>query len=244
MEEQKEIKKKIRKSKKNEVKNKNVGKIYAYIRVSTSHQDTENQRFEINKYCDARGLHVDSWENETISGVKDIKQRKLQRIISEAKAGDKIICTEVSRLGRSMQIISEIMRICIEKQIGIYTLKENYSLDKDDPMAKLILQIYGYAAETERKLIIERTKEGLATARRKGKTLGRPKGSKSKHTKMDKYHDELIIGLARGKSKAELSRKFGVHVCTIYEYINLWDVYKDVDEYRMDGMPRKWSKYN
>lgn len=218
--------------------------IYAYTRVSTEHQNTDTQRYEIKKYCDIRKIHVNEWIDESISGTKEIAQRKLQKIVMEGKAGDKIICTEVSRLGRSMQIISDIMRVCLEKRISIYTLKENYTLDKDDPTTKLILQIYGYAAETERNLIIERTKEGLASARRKGKTLGRPKGSKSSHTKMDKYHDELIIGLAKGKKKTSLARKFGVHVCTIYEYIKIWDVYKDVELYRMEGMPKKWCKYN
>ena len=218
--------------------------IYAYIRVSTEHQTTDTQRYEIQKYCSVMDINVDEWIDESISGTKEIAQRKLQKIIRDGKAGDKIICTEVSRLGRSMQIISDIMKICLDKRISIYTLKENYTLDKDDPMTKLILQIYGYAAETERNLIVERTKEGLASARRKGKKLGRPVGSKSKHTKMDDYHDELIIGLANGVKKTVLAKKFKVNTCTIYEYIKLWDIYKDVDEYKMLGMPKKWSKYN
>ena len=61
---------------------------------------------------------------------------------------------------------------------------------------------------------------------------------------MDPYRDALIIGLAKGVKKTVLAKKFKVNTCTIYEYIKLWDVYKDVDEYRMLGMPRKWSKYN
>lgn len=217
---------------------------YGYIRVSTDHQTTETQRFEITQYATRMGFDIDDFVDETISGAKDIGQRQLNALINKCVSGDRIICTEVSRLGRSMQIIGEIMKICIDRNIGIYTMKENYSLNNNDPMTKLILQIYGYAAETERNLIRERTKEGLATARRNGKTLGRPKGSKSSYTKMDKHHDDLIIGLARGKRKTYLAKKFGVHVCTIYEYIKIWDVYKDVDIYRMAGMPKKWCKYN
>ena len=81
--------------------------IYAYIRVNTEHQNLETQQYEIEKYCKIREIDVDRWVSEKISGAKEIQQRQLQEIIHEGKAGDKIICTEVSRLGRSMQIISE-----------------------------------------------------------------------------------------------------------------------------------------
>jgi DNA invertase Pin-like site-specific DNA recombinase len=75
--------------------------IYAYIRVSTEHQNLDTQQYEIEKYCKIREINVVKWISEKISGAKEIQQRQLQEIIQEGKAGDKIICTEVSRLGRS-----------------------------------------------------------------------------------------------------------------------------------------------
>jgi DNA invertase Pin-like site-specific DNA recombinase len=65
--------------------------IYAYIRVSTEHQTTDTQRYEIQKYCSVMEIHVDEWIDESISGTKEIAQRKLQKIIRDGKAGDKII---------------------------------------------------------------------------------------------------------------------------------------------------------
>ena len=87
---------------------------YGYIRVSTVNQSTDVQRYEIAKYCDLHNIKIDKWVDETISGTKKIQNRKLKYIVDHAKKGDCIICTEVSRLGRSMQIISEIMSFCVE----------------------------------------------------------------------------------------------------------------------------------
>ena len=218
--------------------------VYAYIRVSTKHQDTETQRFELNKFAKRLDLQVDTWIEEKISGTKDLEERELNTIIKNMKSGDHVICTEVSRLGRSMQIIAKIMSLFINNSVYLHTMKENYMLSKDESISKLILQIYGYAAETEHDLICERTMEGLDNARRKGKTLGRPHGSKSKIHKLDDRRDQIIIDLAKGKKKVSIAKKLKCNVSTLYVYIKEWDVYKDVEEYRNAGYPRDWHKYN
>ena len=192
--------------------------VYGYIRVSTEKQTTEVQKYEIEKYCDRNGLQIDCWIDETISGAKDLKKRKISGMLRRLKKEDIIICTEISRLGRSMQIIWRIMDICLSKNVTIISLKENYRLS-DDPMSKFILSVYSYAAETERLLISERTKEGLAKKKREGKVLGRPVGSKTKFLKLDLVREKFEKDLRSGMAKTRIAKKYKVNPSTVYDYI-------------------------
>ena len=76
--------------------------IYGYIRVSTDKQTTENQRYEINKFCKNNELSVDKWVEETISATKDVSKRKLGTLIKRLHQDDIIIASELSRLGRKL----------------------------------------------------------------------------------------------------------------------------------------------
>ena len=87
--------------------------IYGYIRVSSDNQTVENQRFEINKFCEGKKLHVDDWIEETISGTKSYTKRQLGRLLKRVRKGDLIICAELSRLGRNLFMIMEILNICM-----------------------------------------------------------------------------------------------------------------------------------
>ena len=92
--------------------------IYGYIRVSTDKQNVENQRFEIENYCKERGMIVNAWIEETISGTKKIDQRKLGKLLNKLKKDDILICAELSRLGRNMFMIMSILNYCMEKEIN------------------------------------------------------------------------------------------------------------------------------
>lgn len=84
---------------------------YGYIRVSTSHQNLENQQMEIEKFCQLNGLKIDSWIEEKISGTKRPENRKLGKILmNSAHSGDLIICTEISRFGRSLIMIMNVLQ--------------------------------------------------------------------------------------------------------------------------------------
>ncbi len=192
--------------------------IYGYIRVSTEKQTTEVQKYEISRYCDRNEMKIDIWIDETISGAKDLKKRKINSMLRKLNKGDTVICTEISRLGRSMQVIWRIMDICLTKGVTIISLKENYVL-KDNPMSKFILSVYSYAAETERILISERTKEGMAARKREGVVLGRPKGSVSKQLKLDAVRQELERDLKAGIPKTKIAKKYKVNQSTVYDYI-------------------------
>ena len=69
--------------------------IYGYIRVSTDRQTVENQRFEINQFCEKNIMVVDKWIEETISGVKTIQERKLGKLLKRMKRNDILICSEL-----------------------------------------------------------------------------------------------------------------------------------------------------
>ena len=85
--------------------------IYGYIRVSSDKQTVENQRFEINNFCDKNNIKIDGWISETISGTKNYDKRKLGKLLKKVQKDDIIICAELSRLGRNLFMIMEILNI-------------------------------------------------------------------------------------------------------------------------------------
>lgn len=166
--------------------------IYGYIRVSSDRQTVENQRFEIKKFCLKEELAIDGWIEETISGTKNYTKRQLGRLLKRVHKGDTIICSEISRLGRNLFMIMEILNICMAKECRVWTIKDNYRLG-DDIQSKVLAFAFGLSAEIERNLISLRTKEALARKRAEGVTLGRPFGSKSNRTTRKLYNKEKDI---------------------------------------------------
>lgn len=131
--------------------------IYGYIRVSTDRQTVENQRFEINEFCKKQELIVDKWIEETISGKKDYRDRTLGKLMKKMKKDDIIICSELSRLGRNLLMIMEILNICLNAEVQVWTIKDNYRLGSDIN-SKVLAFAFGLSAEIERNLISQRTK--------------------------------------------------------------------------------------
>ena len=152
--------------------------IYGYIRVSSDKQTVENQRFEINNFCKKEKLTINGWIEETISGTKSYNKRELGKLLKSVQKGDLIICAELSRLGRNLFMIMEILNICMTKECRVWTIKDNYRLG-DDIQSKVLAFAFGLSAEIERNLISQRTKEALARKKAEGIVLGRPKGRKS-----------------------------------------------------------------
>ena len=102
--------------------------IYGYIRVSSDKQTVENQRFEINNFCKKNEMQIDGWIEETISGTKAYNKRQLGTLLRKVKKDDLIICAELSRLGRNLFMIMEILNICMTKECKVWTIKDNYRL--------------------------------------------------------------------------------------------------------------------
>jgi len=150
--------------------------IYGYIRVSSDKQSVENQRYEIIRFCKTENIKISDWIEETISGTKAINKRELGLLLKKINKGDLLICTELSRIGRSLFMIMEFLNICLSKECYVWTIKDNYRLG-DDLSSKILAFAFGLSAEIERNLISQRTKEALARRKSEGVVLGRPKGS-------------------------------------------------------------------
>ena len=172
--------------------------IYGYIRVSSDKQTVENQRFEINNFCKRNKLVIDGWIEETISGMKSYNKRELGKLLEQIQKDDLIICAELSRLGRNLFMIMEILNICMTKECRVWTIKDNYRLG-DDIQSKVLAFAFGLSAEIERNLISQRTKEALARKKADGVVLGRPKGKKSSLEKYKLYEkpNSLNVKLPR-----------------------------------------------
>ena len=192
--------------------------IYGYIRVSTDKQTVENQRFEINRFCRQQNLKVDKWIEETISGSKTYDKRALGKLLKDIQKDDILICAELSRLGRNLFMIMEILNICMRKECKVWTIKDNYRLG-DDIQSKVLAFAFGLSAEIERNLISQRTKEALARKKAEGVVLGRPVGSKSKKVKLSGQEEVIRVLLERNVSKCEIARIFGVDRMTVASFI-------------------------
>lgn len=192
--------------------------IYGYIRVSTDKQTVENQRYELNQYCEKNILVVDKWIQETISGSKSVQDRKLGKLLKKMKKDDILICSELSRLGRNLLMIMGILNECMNRDIQVWTIKDNYRLGSDIS-SKVLAFAFGLSAEIERNLISSRTKEALARKRAEGVILGRPKGSKSSKTKLTGMEKNIKELLEKKVSYSAIARILGVHRLTVSKFI-------------------------
>ena len=193
--------------------------VYGYIRVSTDRQTVENQRYEIKNFCKKNDMKIDGWiSDEGISGTKDPEKRELGKLLEKAKAGDYILCSELSRLGRSLMMIMAILNECTKKKENIWTIKDNYRLDNDISSA-VIAFAYGLSAQIERQLISQRTKEALARKKAEGIFIGRPKGSLSKKVKLTGKEKDILKYIKQGMSQREISEKLGVSKGTVNRFI-------------------------
>lgn len=181
--------------------------VYGYIRVSSDKQTVENQRFEIGNFCQREGLRIDGWIEETISGTKAYSKRALGGLLKRVVKGDLIICAELSRLGRNLFMVMEILNICMNRECRVWTIKDNYRLG-DDIQSKVLAFAFALSAEIERNLIAQRTREALARKRAEGVVLGRPKGRK---TAPEKHPLHPLEGKVRRLAAQGLSNRAIAH---------------------------------
>jgi len=191
---------------------------YGYIRVSTDRQRVDNQEFEIAKFCKKNGIKIDEWIRETISGTKTPDKRKLGGLLERIEKGDLIVCSELSRLGRSLLMIMSILNRLLDTGAKVWTIRDNYRLG-DDIQSKVLAFAFGIAAEIERDLISQRTKEALKLRVAEGVILGRPVGRKSSSVKLTGKEKEIKQLRENGVSKSELGRMFGVNRMTVHTFI-------------------------
>jgi DNA invertase Pin-like site-specific DNA recombinase len=183
-------------------------KTVGYLRVSTFDQDTDKNQAEVLKFANDKGLgHVD-FITEKISGTKSWKKRKLFEVVQTLNADDVLIVPELSRLGRSLVNVLDVLNELSNKHVRVYSVKEAFQLNGDDMQSKVMRTMLALFAEIEHDLIVARTKEGIAAARAKGKLLGRPRGIGK--SRLDAHEPEIIALMKNGSQRQFIAKRYGV----------------------------------
>jgi DNA invertase Pin-like site-specific DNA recombinase len=188
----------------------------AYLRVSTDGQDLEKNKADILHLANNRDLGKVEFVEEKVSGKLSWKERKIKSIIDGFQKGDNLIVAELSRLGRSMLDIMEILKIAKDKEINVFAVKGNWTLNGSIE-SKIVGMVFAMAAEIERDLISSRTKEALRAKKALGIPLGRPKGPGK--SKLDQYRPEIEALLKNGSTQTFIAKRYGVTPATLCNWI-------------------------
>jgi len=192
-----------------------MAKTYAYIRVSTAYQDYDAQRAAIDAYAKKRCLRIDEYIEDTASGTRNWKKRKLGKM--ELVDGDIIVLNEISRIGRNLIDILQFLEEAVEKGITVHISQLGMVMDGGIG-SKVIAMTLGLVAEIERDMISHRVKEGLSAARARGKRLGRPKGSKATKN-LNSNKPKILELLELHVPKDVIADKYGVSRATLYTWM-------------------------
>ena len=180
---------------------------FAYARVSTTGQTTENQIQEI----EAAGFHVEPRRivTETISGSTAIAQRReFSKLMDRLEAGDVLIVTKLDRLGRDAIDVSSTVKALAGMGVRVHCLALG-GVDLTSSAGTMTMNVLNAVAQFERDLLIERTQSGLNRAKAEGKTLGRPA------TLSERQKQAVRDELAAGVSVSALARKLGTSRQTV-----------------------------
>lgn len=153
--------------------------------------------------------------SEKSNSTKSWGTRELSKVVESMKANDVLIVPELSKLGRNLVDVLEVLKILSDKNVKIISVKENYRLNGDDIESKVIHNMFSLFSGVASDIVSLRTKEGLFAAKAKGALLGRPKGVGK--SKLDKNKSEILLLLRNGATKKYVSERFG---CTPANLIN------------------------
>ena len=180
--------------------------VYGYARVSTRQQDLSRQldlldRYECNKIY-----------TERISGVR-ANRPELNKLKKRVKENDKIIIESFSRLGRSTKDLIDLVYFFEKKGVKVISIKENF--DTQTPQGKLMMTVFQAFSQFERDIIVERTKEGLESARARGNIGGRPRIDPAL------IQHALHLYQKEGKAVVDICAQTGLKRSTFYRYLRL-----------------------
>jgi DNA invertase Pin-like site-specific DNA recombinase len=191
-------------------------KTIGYLRVSTADQDLAKNKADILKLANDKDLGKVQFVEEMVSGRVSWKKRKVAELLDGCNAGDNILVSELSRLGRSMLECMEILSIALERGINVYAVKGNWQLDQSI-QSKIIAMAFSMAAEIERDLISQRTTEALRAKKAAGMKLGRPKGPGK--SKLDTFWQEIEALLANGSTQKFIARRYQTTEANLHNWM-------------------------
>lgn len=171
--------------------------IFGYGRVSTTLQNTINQKFELEQ----AGVKIDYWfEDAGISGKTCASQRSaFKKLLEKIRDGETLVVSKIDRLGRDAVDVLQTVQMLASRQIKVIVHQLGQT-DLTSPAGKLLLTMLSAVAAMERDLLVERTQAGLQRARAEGKRLGRPRKTN------DAQRDQIRELLAQGRSVSEVAR--------------------------------------
>jgi DNA invertase Pin-like site-specific DNA recombinase len=194
-------------------------KTVAYLRISTGSQDLANQKLAILDYAQQKRFAVDCFIEAQASSRKGRDQRRIDELLGALAAGDRLVVSELSRLGRSLGQVIQLVDELVKRKVRFTAIKEGIRFEgKQDLQTKVMIALFGLFAEVERDLISERTKEGLAAVRAQGRLLGRPKGSLGT-SKLDGQEGEIRMLLKKEVSNASIAKILGVWPTNLRHFI-------------------------
>lgn len=199
--------------------------IVSYLRVSTLNQEVGRQEYQLEKLK----IKFDKEYIDKCTG-KSMERRQLIKMMNELKEGDILYCESISRLGRNLKDLIEIVEQLINKGVRVILVKEG--IDTSTTTYKLLLGIFGAVAEMERETIQERTLQSIErlkeiksntgeVATKSGKWFGREEKKVSDlHKEFKKYYDKM---LNKEITKVEMAKLLGVGRATLYRWIKLYE---------------------
>jgi len=194
-------------------------KTVAYLRVSTGGQDLTNQKLAILDYARRHRFTVAQFVEAQLSSRRTRQREQILQTIEALQGGDRLVVSELSRLGRGLGQIIQVVDQLLRKGAGLIAIKESIRLEgQQDLQTKVTITLFGLFAEIERDLISERTKEGLVAARTRGRLLGRPKGSLGP-SKLDGKEGEIQMLLGKQVSQASIAKILDVAPSTLHSFI-------------------------
>lgn len=198
--------------------------IYGYLRVSSDEQDVNSQKQGVDGFASEKGWSIDKYiTDEGVSGGKDPDKRKLGPLLKIIQRGDVIICSEISRLGRDLYMVMDILHFCMEQGCIIYTVKDKFILG-DDIQSKVLAFAFGLSAEIERQMIRQRTKEGLKLRVKMGVLVGRPIGKTNDNFEIDNKKDAIIEQYKWGVPLRRIATNFNVNRSTLDRALGRWGI--------------------
>lgn len=200
--------------------------IYGYLRVSSDDQDVNSQKQGVVAFAESHNWKIDEYiSDEGVSGGKDPDKRNLGPLLKKLKKDDVLIASEISRLGRDLYMVMDILHFCMKTGCKIYTVKDNFTLD-DNVQSKVLAFAFGLAAEIERQMIRQRTKEGLRMRMKLGVMLGRPIGAKTADDVMcpPELKEKVMEQYKWGVPERRIAVNFGVDRGTLTRWLHRWEV--------------------
>src|SRR5262245_16894911 len=194
-------------------------KTVAYLRVSTGSQDLANQKLAVLDHARQKRFAIDHFVEAQASSRAGSDRRRIEELLGSLTAGDRLVVSELSRLGRSLGQVIQLVDELAKRKVRFTAIKEGIRFEgKQDLQTKVMIALFGLFAEVERDLISERTKEGLAAARSRGRLLGRPKGSLGK-SKLDGKEGEIRKLLEKEVSTRSLAKIMDVSPTNLRHFI-------------------------